>query len=318
MSYLADAKRLYTEGGFRKLLTGLGFLILKDGPTAPVAKQIMGATLHQKSLAYLGLGYWPQIEDPRTFNEKVLHRKLRTNDERFAIVEGKMSVRSYVVDRIGEKILPELLFVSDDPDEIPFDSLPDSYVIKPTHMAEEVIFVDSDDNLDEMSIRDQCRDWLSTDYGHILNHYWNSDIDREIMIEERLPSSEYPVPLDYKMYVFHGRVEYVHVDFDRFDDPSRRFFDRNWNALEIQKGNKPLGPVIDEPEHFEEMIEIAEALGAEFDFMRVDLYDIDDRGVVFGEMTTCPASGITPFYPQEYDFEFGALARISSRGNTII
>ncbi len=305
MDYLQEAKRLYRTEGLRGLFEGLGFLLLKEGPTAPVTKRVLGATHHHKCLAYLGLGYWPQIDNPRTFNEKVLHRKLRTDDDRFAIVEGKLSVREYVSDRLDEDILPDLLWVTDDPTTIPFQDLPDSYVIKPTHMAEEVIFVAEGEDPNREAIKHRCENWLESGYGGLLNHYWNDEIERKILVEERLPSDEYEVPLDYKMYVFHGQVKYVHVDFDRFDEPSRRFFDRNWNSLEIRKGAKPLGPDLVEPENFDRMIEIAEALGEDFDFIRVDLYHLDDGEVMFGEMTTCPASGLTPFSPKEYDHEFG-------------
>ena len=38
------------------------------------------------------------------------------------------------------------------------------------------------------------------------------------------------------------------------------------------------------------MIRIAETLGAETDFVRVDLYDLGDR-VVFGELTNTPNAG---------------------------
>ena len=40
------------------------------------------------------------------------------------------------------------------------------------------------------------------------------------------------------------------------------------------------------------MVRIAEALGAETDFVRVDLYDLGDR-IVFGELTNTPNGGLT-------------------------
>jgi hypothetical protein len=53
------------------------------------------------------------------------------------------------------------------------------------------------------------------------------------------------------------------------------------------------------------MIEIAEALGKDLDFVRVDLYEGEDERVYFGEMTLAPGSGLTRFDPVDYDRVFG-------------
>lgn len=50
---------------------------------------------------------------------------------------------------------------------------------------------------------------------------------------------------------------------------------------------------------------MAEALGRDFDFMRVDLYSIRAR-TVFGEMTLAPGAGWIPFLPQGYDAVLGS------------
>lgn len=52
------------------------------------------------------------------------------------------------------------------------------------------------------------------------------------------------------------------------------------------------------------MIEVAERLGADTDFVRVDLYHLTGR-VIFGELTSFPAGGDSPFDPESFDEEFG-------------
>ena len=52
------------------------------------------------------------------------------------------------------------------------------------------------------------------------------------------------------------------------------------------------------------MITLAERLGRDTDFVRVDLYDVDGR-IVFGELTSFPAGGDNPFIPESFDEEFG-------------
>ena len=45
----------------------------------------------------------------------------------------KYEVRKYVEERIGPEILPKLYYVTINPSDIPFEELPDKFVIKPTH-----------------------------------------------------------------------------------------------------------------------------------------------------------------------------------------
>lgn len=252
------------------------------------------------------LGYWPRIDDPRSFNEKVLHRKFRGGDPLFATVEDKLAVREYVSGKIGDEYLPELYHVTDDPETIPFEDLPGSFAVKLTHGTGFNVFVRDGCEWDPEAVRERCREWMAADFGERFNEYWHREIEPRIVVEEFLETDEREFPPDYKFFVFHGSVEYVQVDFDRFGDPSRRFFDREWDPQEFRKDFLPLGPVVDRPSHFEEMVDVAETLGEEFDFVRVDLYHPGEE-VVFGELTVAPASGRTPFLPRRYDFEIGAL-----------
>lgn len=278
--------------------------LLVGSPVSLYVKALLGDHLHQQLFAWNRLGYWPQIRDPTTFNEKLLHRKVYTDDDRFARVEDKYAVREYVADRVGEDLLPELYCVTDNPTEIPFDELPEEYVIKPTHMSGPVVLVGADETLDRGRVKAQCRGWLDREYGGLKGEYWYSDIEPRIIVEERLRDEERDVPLDFKLFVFHGRVEYIEVDFDRFDEHTRRFYDREWNPQPFTT-KFPFGPDIDAPEQLDEMIAVAEALAEPFDFIRVDLYELDSSDVYFGEMTAAHGTGSEQFYPPEYDRKVG-------------
>lgn len=63
------------------------------------------------------------------------------------------------------------------------------------------------------------------------------------------------------------------------------------------------GP-IKRPENYDEMIKVAEKLSAGFDFIRVDLYNVDGK-IYFGELTCYPAGGLAAFVPRKWDFIFG-------------
>ena len=71
-------------------------------------------------------------------------------------------------------------------------------------------------------------------------------------------------------------------------------------------------PTPPRPARLDEMLEIAARLGAETDFVRVDLYHLPDR-VIFGELTNYPAGGDSPFEPESWNTAFGEPWRVPRR-----
>jgi len=250
-------------------------------------------------------GYFPDIDNPTTFNEKIQHRKFRKYDSRYAEISDKYAVRSLVSEKIGNHILTDLYCVTDDPESIPFDSLPDRYVVKPNHMSGEIRFVDSNDDVDVDEIKRQCDEWLKSTYGQSKGEYWYADIPPRILFEEDLRDDYGRPPNDYKFYVFNGQAEYVHVDSDRLTDHKRRFYNRDWEPRSFTL-HDPLADEVDKPRNFAEMLEIAETLGSNHNFVRVDLLKLDDDSIKFGELTLAPGSGSQQFKPHRIDVEFGS------------
>jgi hypothetical protein len=71
------------------------------------------------------VGYYPNIKNPRSFNEKVLYRKLFERDSRIPQLADKIAVRDYVAQKIGEQYLVPLIATYGSSKEINFDALPD-------------------------------------------------------------------------------------------------------------------------------------------------------------------------------------------------
>ena len=116
-------------------------------------------------------------------------------------------------------------------------------------------------------------------------------------------------PIDYKLWVYHGRVHYVNWIAGR-GTPSYggRVMDRDWNEA-FTNGSMPLAPELPPPpESLDTMIWMAERLALDFDFVRVDLYEVDGRPLV-GELTFYPMSGYLPLEPAGTDLALGRLWR---------
>ena len=64
-------------------------------------------------------------------------------------------------------------------------------------------------------------------------------------------------------------------------------------------------PPVSRPDRLDELVDLAQRLAQDTDFVRVDLYDLPGR-IVFGELSSLPAGGDSPFEPDSFNGEFGS------------
>jgi len=255
---------------------------------------------------YLEHGYVPHFKNPRTFSEKVFSRMLYSRKQILTDVSDKLKVREYVSQRIGNRYFIPLLWQGENPDDIPFELLPSRLFIKTNHGCGYNIPVRDIRKYSPHKIRAQLRIWLRENFctDSFLGIHWAyKNIKPMIMIEEFLEENGKP-PLDYKFFCFSGRVEYLLIVYDRFASHQEKHFTRDFVPLDLWNGaDQYPGPFI-RPYNLEEMIKVAETLSAGFDFIRVDLYNVNGK-IYFGELTCYPAGGLAAFVPRKWDFIFG-------------
>lgn len=253
-------------------------------------------------------GYDLNLDSPTSFSEKVVWKKLYDRNPLLTITADKYQVRTYLKQKLGrgeaEKILIPLLFVTDNPEEIPFGNLPEKYIIKANHGSHWNIVVDGME-INRKKIISNCKKWLKQRYGLAKNEWAYKNIEPKIIIEELLIDEKGKIPKDYKFFVFHGVCRKIMVFSDRFSERGKKVlsYDRDWNCttLPITRRSRT---AIKKPETYQEMLNLAEKLGKDFDFVRVDLYTVNKK-VFFGELTHYPMSGSSLPAPRENDIELG-------------
>ncbi|HRZ56526.1 MAG TPA: ATP-grasp fold amidoligase family protein [Candidatus Paceibacterota bacterium] len=258
-------------------------------------------------------GYWPWLRRPRSFEEKVNARMLFDRDPRWTTMSDKLRVRTWVAGKCGSDILIPLLWSGAKPDDIPFDVLPRQCVLKTNHGCGYTIIVNDIAQLDRSRARRQLERWLGENFCHdyVVGAAWAyRNIQPVVMVESFIGDGQ-NAPLDYKFFVFDGKVEVFKVDFDRFRDHSVLFFDRDCRACQVhEKGLRRYSGSVDLPENIGEMIDVAETLANGIDFIRVDLFSVRGR-VYFGEMTCYPSGGAGPWLPESFDFMLGSKWRLA-------
>ena len=268
------------------------------------------ASLYHMLLFFSRAGYWPNFKNPKALNEKIWWIKKHHRDPRMTTCSDKLAVRDYAKAKCPSLRFPEVLFVTDDPAQIPFHELPEQCVIKSNHASGQVIFYDRRRSNRADIIR-TCKRWLSRPFGESTSEWVYQHIPRRIFGEQRLYDNTDSAPSDYKVFVFNGSAKLIQVDLDRYSNHTRTLYDRDWNVIPVHY-NYRMGRGLPRPPNLAELRRVAECLAYGFPFVRVDLYLIG-TDIVLGEMTFLPEGGTGPFCPLKFDWKFGEMLTLPVR-----
>lgn len=254
-------------------------------------------------LYHAKLGTWPNLEAPHGFNEKILFKMLHDRRPGLTLFSDKLRVRDYVRKAAPALSFPELYWWSSRAEGLPFDALPSAFVLKANHGSGWNCLVRDKSTLRRPDLVRLGKRWLDSDFTIVGREWAYRNIRRALYAEQLLQDSGASMLPDYKLFVFNGKVRLIQVDRDRFTRHTQVLYDERWNFVEGTVAAAQ-GERIEKPRSLALMIETAEALSAGIDFLRVDLYDVDGR-VYFGELTSSPNKGLSPFRPPSLDHLLG-------------
>ena len=248
-------------------------------------------------------GEYPNLETPRTFNEKLQWLKLYWYDERATVCSSKDRVRSYVEEKgLGDILIPQYGSYESG-SEIDFDSLPDKFVLKPSHDSGHVIICTDKKSFDRENAVKKLDKWLKTDYEYMSGE-WPYHGPKRIVCEKFLETQTAAELFDYKFFCFSGEPYLCFFCSDRKNHVKSDFYDMNWEKQDFRWAYEPSGKTFPKPEAFEKMKEYARILSEGFPFVRVDFYEVDGE-VFFGELTFFHGGGLGWFDPKEIDAQLG-------------
>lgn len=250
------------------------------------------------------------LENPKTYNEKLNWLKLYDRKAIYTTMVDKFSVKKYVADRIGVQYVIPCLGVWDKPADICFDSLPQQFVLKVTHGGGNsgVVICKDKSKLDVRAIIKKLNRCMKID-GSITNKEWPyKNVVRRVIAEEYKEDSKTKELRDYKFFCFNGEPKILFIASGRSSqtEPNFDFFDMNFNRLNMRSAH-PISDVRNmpqKPDTFEEMKQIAAKLSEGLPQVRIDLYDVDGH-VYFGEFTFFHWAGIGSFEPKDWELKMG-------------
>ncbi|MBO4641773.1 MAG: hypothetical protein J5661_02800 [Bacteroidaceae bacterium] len=273
---------------------------------------------------FLRFGRLPNFKHPKDLNEKILYLKLFTDTSKWTELADKYRVHEYVKACGLESILIPLYGAWEKVDDIPFDELPQQFILKANNGDGKGtnVKIDKEKMSDEdwKELRVRLQSWLDTKHiGALSGEPQYRDIKPMILAEELLPCGDGETSLvDYKLWCFHGEPYSFLTCSERQADgyhTSVDCYDLRWNRhSENMKASSHVtipSKALPRPQCLAEMISIAATLSKPFPQVRVDLYEVNGKAY-FGELTFTSLGGMMDYYKPEYLLEMGKRVTIPS------
>lgn len=255
------------------------------------------------------------LDAPQTLDEKINWLKLNGDISLWTRCADKYLVRDYVKEKGLGFTLNTLYGVYERAEDIDFDSLPESFVIKTNNGGggKNVLIVKKKSELDKDAARKKLKSWLGAKPWLLYYEPQYKGIKPLIIVERYLGDPNDCTPLDdIKIYCVNGKAYSVLICSDRELGVHSSYseYDLDWNLhSERISSDYRTDKLVPKPSSLDKLIEYSEVLSAKIPFVRVDWYEISGEPV-FGEMTFTPSGGFDSSYVLRYQREIGSKIRL--------
>lgn len=269
--------------------------------------------LYLRLFYFMRCGKVLHLSRPITFNEKIQYLKVTDNNPIHVLMSDKLRCRGYISREIGEEYLIPLIGNKGgykNALDIDISQFPDEFVVKCTHDSGSVeVFHSHSDFTKEKRKKLNCA--LKRKYYLKGRENLYKGIEPRIICEKYMCEKTGGLT-DFKFYCFNGEPKFLYVSTGLTDHSTAQitFFDIDLTISPFQRSDyKHHSGIPFVPKNYEKMLQICRKLSKGIPFVRVDLYEIDEK-VYFSEFTFYPCSGVMPFAPKEYDKLLGDMMEI--------
>lgn len=290
--------RKYAAPLLRKL-RGVETMAFRYLPDHPRINRVLSQYAH-----FLENGRFADTVVPRTFNDHLMRIKLaRPLHPLVATITDKWLLKTHVEALLGPGYTPDTLALLETPVAVDMLDVHGRCIIKPTHLSGEVIVKDAGPLT--IAERRRMKRWFDLNHFHRTREAGYKNLTPRIIVEAYLGDASAPPP-DIKFLCFQGRPKLIQVDWQRFAQHRRDFYDSAGQHLPMSYDKPRHNAPFPAPALLPAMLDVARRLAAGFPFIRVDCYAVADR-VYVGEMTSTPQSANMPIRPYAADLLVGSL-----------
>ena len=250
-------------------------------------------------------GYSLDLNNPRTFNEKLNWLKLYYRKPEFTLMADKYEAKKIVKEIIGSDFVVPCFGVWENIKDENFDALNYPIVLKATNDSSGVTICKSRESIDVNNIIRKFEKNKRNKHYLRSREYVYKDILPRIIADKYLDDGTGHELVDYKFWCFNG-VPRVMYCTNKGKKIFENFYDMQFHPLSISRGFDRFQPEFQKPLEFEQMKELAAKLSIGLPFVRIDFFDVRGR-VYFAEFTFYDWGGMRPFTDIEWDYKLGEM-----------
>lgn len=276
-----------------------------------ILRILLGRKLYTHIRFFITHKYFLNIKNPKTFSEKIIHRKFNADPLYLSQFTDKYVVREYVKNRIGNEYLIPLYKEREKIIPLDFIDLPNEFVMKTSNGGggENVLIVRDKKSLDIDRICKEFNSYIAIKIGAKIDEPFYDVQKPKILFEKLIKDEQDKIPSDFKFHVFNNGHEsniFIQVDIGRFEKHKRTIYnsDKTPSYFKIQPKYEEIGEDFVFPDNYPQMLCLVNKLASDFTYVRVDMYSCNNN-IYFGEMTFCHGSGWEPIRPLAVDYELG-------------
>lgn len=264
------------------------------------------------------LGMFPDLAEPRGYNEKILRFKFFGEVKTPEAGDKLATARFIPEDWRGRIRCPEVVWHSTAP-ELPANDriAPGVYYLKSNHgsdMFRKIRYPLAEAG--RTALQALCRHWLARDFGVSDGEWWYAAFPRRILLERDVCGGAPPV--SWNIHVLDGTVGLVEL-FDKHAQPMQvTWLDERLQPMAIQLDGVDRITAPKMPADPDGLLAAAVAIAAPFPFARVDFFIDADGAAWLGEVTFSPSNAMGR-RPAEIERRLGdRIAPESRRGGGIL
>ena len=279
------------------------------------------------------------LDEPKRFNDKIQYLKLYDRKPLYTTLSDKVSAKDFAAGILGPEAIIPTLGVYDRVGDIPWESLPSSFVLKCTHDSGGLVICrdkaasdlsaaldrpaasdltaapDREASFDRDAACAKLEACLKRRFFYQSREWCYKDIKPRILCEPLMGDERQKDSLiDYKFFCFNSKPRFMYISSGLEDHSTARisFADLEGRPLPFRRSDyRPFEGQLPLPQNLPALVDAASRLAAAVPapFLRVDLYEIGGKPY-FSEFTFYPNGGYLPFDPPEWDEKIGEMLNL--------
>lgn len=279
-----------------------------------IAMTIISPRLNTRVIYFMKFKKRINIKNPKTLDEKIQYLKYHNYYKNPLVTQcaDKYAVREYVKSCGCPEILNELYGAYDRVEDIPWDKLPNKFVIKWNFGCGQNLICTDKSQLNIEETQKLLKKWRKVHNTFYLPYaeMQYKGIKPKLVCEKFIESESGGLPADYKFYCFNGEPRCVLVCVNRDESGNHAdyyFFDKNWQLCRYNKQGKeaPENFTLPKPRNIEKLFDYCAMVCKPFPFVRADFY-LENGQCYFGELTFTPLAGFDTNRLPETQILFGS------------